>query len=147
MCPHNDVLQHPAAKLLLKWATDGCSVDCGQPWSKQAIQAAIDKAAHPSAQSLEAATACRNEALERVKDKCARLVKWDDIKHNPPINLKISPIAAIPHKSRAFRMILDLSYNITVNGTKLASVNETSNKELAPQHAMYELGNVIPRIV
>ena len=44
-------------------------------------------------------------------------------------------------------MILDLSYNITVNGTKLASVNETSNKELAPQHAMYELGNVIPRIV
>ena len=147
MCPRNNVLQHPAAKLLLKWATDGCPVDCGQPWSKQAIQAAIDKAAHPSAQSLEAATSCRNEALERVKDKCARLVKWDDIKHNPPINLKISPIAAIPHKSRAFRMILDLSYNITVNGTKLASVNKTSNKELAPQHAMYELGNVIPRIV
>ena len=71
MCPRNNVLQHPAAKLLLKWATDGCPVDCGQPWSKQAIQAAIDKAAHPSAQSLEAATACRNEALERVKDKCA----------------------------------------------------------------------------
>ena len=71
MCPCNNVLQHPAAKMLLKWATEGCPVDCGQPWSKQAIQAAIDKAAHPSAQSLEAATACRNEALERVKDKCA----------------------------------------------------------------------------
>ena len=49
MCPCNNVLQHPAAKLLLKWATEGCPVDCGQPWSKQAIQAAIDKAAHPSA--------------------------------------------------------------------------------------------------
>ena len=108
---------------------------------------AIDKAAHPSAQSLEAATACRNKALERVKDKCAWLVKWDNIKHNPPINLKISPIAAIPHKSRAFQMILDLSYNIEVNSAKLSSVNETSNKALAPQHAMYKLGNVIPRIV
>ena len=102
MCPCNNVLQHPAAKLLLKWATEGCPVDCGQPWSKQAIQAAIDKAAHPSAQSIEAATACRNKALERVKDKCTRLVKWDNIKHNPPINLQISPIAAIPHKLQAF---------------------------------------------
>lgn len=30
---------------------------------------------------------------------------------------------------------------------RLESVNEASNKELAPQHAMYELGNVIPRII
>ena len=71
MFPRNDVLKHPAAKMLLKWATDGCPVDCGDPWSVKRIQAAIDKAAHPSAQSKEAATACRNEALERVKDGCA----------------------------------------------------------------------------
>ena len=124
MFPCNDVLKHPAAKMLLKWATDGCPVDCGEPWSIERIQAAIDKAAHPSAQSNAAATACRNKALERVKDGCAKLIKWDDIKHNPPINLKVSPLAAIPHKSRDFRMILDLSYNIKVNGIKLQSVNE-----------------------
>ena len=147
MFPRNDVLKHPAAKMLLKWATDGCPVDCGDPWSAKRIQAAIDKAAHPSAQSKAAATACRNEVLERVKDGCAKLIKWDDIKHNPPTNLKVSPLAAIPHKSREFRMILDLSYNIKVNGIKLQSVNETSNKNLAPQHAMFELGNVILRIV
>ena len=64
MFPCNDVLKHPAAKMLLKWATDGCPVDCGDPWSIERIQAAIDKAAHPSAQSKAAATACRNKALE-----------------------------------------------------------------------------------
>ena len=147
MFPRNRVLKHPAARTLLKWAIEGCPLDCGKPWTHRRIQAAIDKAAHPSAQSHAAATACRNEALERVTDKCVRLIKWDDIKHNPPKNLKISPIAAIPHKSRAFQMILDLSFNITINGEKLPSVNETSDKSLAPQHAMYKLGNVIPRLV
>ena len=88
--------------MLLKWATDGCPVDCGKLWSIECIQAAIDKAAHPSAQSKAAVTACRNEALEQVKDGCAKLIKWDDIKHNPPINLKVSPLVAIPHKSREF---------------------------------------------
>ena len=102
MFPRNRVLKHPAARMLLKWAIEGCPLDCGEPWTHRRIQTAIDKAAHPSAQSHAAATACRNEALERVKDKCVRLIKWDDIKHNPPKNLKISPIAAIPHKSRAF---------------------------------------------
>ena len=81
MFPCNDVLQHPAAATLLKWAIEGCLVDCGEPWSKDAIQAAIYKAAHPSALSKDAAIACRNKALERVKDGCARLIKWDDIIH------------------------------------------------------------------
>ena len=30
---------------------------------------------------------------------------------------------------------------------RLESVNEASNKDLAPQHSMFELGNVIPRII
>ena len=102
---------------------------------------------HLLPQSTVAATLCCNEALKRVKDGCAKLIKWDNIKHNPPVNLKILPLAAIPHKSREFRMILDLSYNIKVNNTKLQSVNKTSNKELAPQHAIFELGNLILRIV
>ena len=63
------------------------------------------------------------------------------------MNLKTLPLVAILHKSRVFWMILDLSYNITVNWVKLASVNETSNKQLAPQHTIFELGNIILRIV
>jgi hypothetical protein len=42
------------------------------------------------------------EAEENVCTKQARLVLWDDIKDCPPKELKISPIAAIPHKSKVF---------------------------------------------
>jgi hypothetical protein len=76
-----------------------------------------------------------------------QLVYWDDIKDNLPPNLKISPIAAILHKSQKFRMILDLSFKLLLNGKRLESVNEASDKASAPQHAMFELGNVIPRII
>ena len=44
-------------------------------------------------------------------------------------------------------MILDLSYKLKVGHERLQSVNEASDKSLAPQHSMYELGNVIPRII
>jgi hypothetical protein len=39
-------------------------------------------------------------------------VDWNDIKGNPPEQLKISPISMVPHKSRKFRTILDLSFAI-----------------------------------
>jgi len=44
-------------------------------------------------------------------------------------------------------MILNLAYKLRVKKAKLKSVNEATNKDLAPQHAMYELGNVIPRFI
>ena len=147
MLPRHEVLTHPAGPDLLRYAVDGCPVDCGEQWSKQRIEAAIAKGAHASAEAPGAAEACRKEALERVADGSCRLVTWKDIENNIPPNLKVSPIAAVPHKSRIYRMILDLSYQIKVNGKKLKSVNETSDKDLAPQHAMYELGNVIPRLI
>ena len=111
------------------------------------MQTAITRRDHPSAQNPEAALACRTEALERVKEGCCKIVKWEDIKHNPPENLKLSPIAAIPHKSRQFRMILDLSFELKVNQSRLKSVNDSSNKALAPHETVYELGNVISRII
>ena len=52
------------------------------------------------------------EATEKVRTKQARIVLCDDIKDNPPMQLKISPIAAIPHKSKAFRSILNLSFRL-----------------------------------
>ena len=44
-------------------------------------------------------------------------------------------------------MILDLAFALTINGVKLRSVNDTTDISLAPDHSMYELGNVIPRII
>jgi hypothetical protein len=50
------------------------------------------------------------EAAEKVHTNQSCIMVWDDIKDNPPRELKISPITAIPHKSRAFCSILDLSF-------------------------------------
>ena len=52
------------------------------------------------------------EIKEKLRTNQACLVPWDDINDNPPPQLKISPIAAIPHKSKAFRSILDLSFHL-----------------------------------
>jgi hypothetical protein len=147
MLPRHEVLTHPAGPDLVRYATEGCPVDCGKSWSRQRIEAAIAKGAHASANAPGAADACRAEALERVATGSCQLINWVNIRNNIPPNLKVSPIVAVPHKSRLYRMILDLSYQIKINGKKLQLVNDTSNKSLAPQHAMYELGNVIPRLI
>jgi hypothetical protein len=59
----------------------------------------------------------------------ATIVDWDSIKDNLPMQLKISPVAAIPHKSRGLRLILDLSFKLWLsNGGILPSVNNTMTK-------------------
>jgi hypothetical protein len=110
MLPRPEVLTHPAGPNLLPYATDGCPVDCGESWFRQHIEVAIAKGAHASAKAPGAADACRAEALERVAAGSCRLINWVDIHDNIPPNLKVSPIAAVPHKSRLYQMILDLSY-------------------------------------
>ena len=111
------------------------------------IEAAIKRGPSETAKDPTAAKVCREEALQKVKEGHCKLVKWKDIKHNFPKKLKISPIAAIPHKSRLYRMILNLSYQLKLHQKNLKSVNESTNRKLAPQHSMLELGNVIPRLI
>jgi hypothetical protein len=87
------------------------------------------------------------EIKEKIRTKQARLVPWDDIKDDPPPQLKISPIAAIPHKSKAFRSILDLSFRLRLkNGGILAAVNDTTIKS-APKGAINQLGECLSRII
>ena len=52
----------------------------------------------------------------------------------------------IPHKTRSYRTILDLSFNLMRDGKKLPSVNECTIPT-APQHSMKELGRVLERLV
>ena len=147
MCPTSQALYHEAAPMLDTYATTGCPIDCGPNWSHDKIQAALKYGAHSSVKIPQALQCLIAEPNTKVKNSFAKVLKWKDIKDNPPPNLKVSPIAAIPHKSREFRMILDLSFALMLNGKPIASVNDTSDKNLAPQHAMYELGNVIPRLI
>ena len=133
--PRNRALRHPAASLLSDYAINGCPADCGEDWSIEMMEAAIAKGTHESAENPQAAKHCWAEAKAKAKIGQVWLVKWSDIKHDPPVKLKTSPIATAPHKSRSFRLILDLSFNINIRGTKHKSVNEASVK-LAPQRSM-----------
>jgi hypothetical protein len=147
MAPSGEALKHPAAPLLLKIATQGCKADCGEPWTLEMLETAVKKGAHPSAKEPEAARELRRETIEKVEQGYARIERWDDLKKNPPRNLKVSPIAAIPHKSRLWRMILDLSHGVRIGEITFPSVNESTNPTVAPRHSMAELGNVLPRVI
>jgi hypothetical protein len=71
----------------------------------------------------------------------------DDIKDDPPQKLKILPIAAIPHKSKAFRSILDILFCLHLHNARvLAAVNNTTEKN-APKGAIDQIGECLSRII
>jgi hypothetical protein len=87
------------------------------------------------------------EVNDKVRKGQAKVVLWDDIKDDPPKELKISPIAMIPHKSRMFRAILDLSFWLRLkNGGFVPSVNESTTLE-APAGAIDQMGHALARLI
>ena len=149
MFPRNRAVQHPAYPMLLQLATNGCPVECGPPWSREQLEAYINYGNHSSAQDPKAAQAVHAEAMEKVNDGTCFLVNWDDIKDNPPEALKVSPLAAVPHKSRDYRMILDLSFPLQPDkdSAPYTPVNAIPPHPSVPTHSMAELGNVLRRII
>ena len=147
MCPSGLALRHPAADLLKEWATYGCPTNMGTPWTHKQMQAAVDRGSHWSALSNDAIAHFRAGVNKKVKIGQAKLVAWDSIKDNPPAELKISPIAAIPHKSKQFCSILDLSFNLRLKqGGIVPSVNVTTIKT-APKGAIDQLGHALTCII
>ena len=125
-----NALVHPSASRLVEYAMDGCPVDCGKKWELSHIREAVRKGAHIS-------------TLHPVARKIgfAKILKFGDLLRYMPKKLKISPVVMIPHKSRLYRAILDLPFNLKINGKKMSSVNT------APQHSMNELGRVLDRMI
>ncbi len=77
----------------------------------------------------------------------AILVAWDSIKDNLPLELKISLFAAIPHNSKQFYSILDLSFHLRLQqGDILPSVNATT-MTTAPKGAIDQLGHSLTCII
>jgi hypothetical protein len=129
--------------LLQEWYQIGCPTRTGQPWTKEEIWEAVERGPHQSALSDEALKHFAEEALEKVNAGQSKIVLWDNIKDSPPTQLKISPIAAIPHKSRGFLSIMDLSFSLRLkNGGILPSVNDTTIKT-APKGALDQLGHAL----
>jgi hypothetical protein len=146
MWPQGIAFLHDAATLLDSYSRVGCPTDCGPQWTKEHIIAAIQRGAHPTAKKKEARQYLIVQTMNKVQENFAKIVRWGDIRDNIPPSLKISPIAMIPHKSRDYRSILDLSFQIRLKGTRQASVNQSTNK-LAPQKAMAQLGSTLHRLV
>ncbi len=111
------------------------------------MAAAIERGPHESALTPEAIAHFGVEVAEKVKTGQATVVDWEDIRHNPSEQLKISPIAAIPHKSKAYRSILDLSFRLRLHdGRELLAVKDTSTKT-APQGSINQIGHSLKRII
>ncbi len=87
------------------------------------------------------------KAVEKVQRNQACLVQCNFIKDNPPKELKILPIAAILHKSKDFRSILDLLFHLRLkNGRVRMSVNNTT-KKTAPAGAINQIGECLSRVI
>ncbi len=99
MAPQGLALHHEAAGVLVEWERMGCPTCTGRDWTLEEIQAAIDRGPHRSALDPEALQHFKDEVQEKVAKGQARVVLWDDIRGNHPRQLKVSPVAAIPHKS------------------------------------------------
>ena len=99
----------------------------GQNWTKEEIHAAVMRGPHESALSEEAISHFAAEAKEKLASNQARLVCYKIFKGDFPKKKKVSPITAIPHKSKASTSILDLSFSLklTPHG-RVTSVIENS---------------------
>ncbi len=87
----------------------------------------------------------RLEAAKKTKYGQAKIVIWDDIKNDPPAKMKVLPIAAIPHKSKAFRSIFDLSFSLRLSdGWVSQSVN---NNKTTLKRAIRQLGHSLQLII
>ena len=103
---------------------------------------AIDQGPHKSVPKPDAIKHFAEEVTDKVPKGQARVVIWDDIKSNHTRHLKVSPVAAIPHKSRTYRSILDLSFALRLaDGGVAKSVHDTTTK-LAPWGAIGQLGHL-----
>lgn len=147
MCPKGLALHHPAAGKLLQYAIKGCPSRTGRPWTKQEMQEAIDRGPHISALVPEAMEQLHAEIAVKVANGQCQVVYWDEIKDNPPEQLKISPLAMVPHKSKPYRGILDLSWALKLaNGGILQSVNDSTTLS-APAGAIDQMGHSLERII
>jgi hypothetical protein len=147
MCPQGLATSHPAGELLAEWSQLGFPTRTGRTWSKMEMWEAIERGPQKLSLSPKAIAHFKAKSKEKVMAGQAQIIVWDDIKDNPPPKLKVSPITAIPHKSKDFQSILDLLFWLRLrNGGFLDSVNDTTIK-LAPKGALNQLGHALSRII
>ena len=100
MCPSGLALHHEAADTLLKYATSGYQTETRKLWTVEQMEVAVLREPHTSAMDKESIWILAKDVAQKEKQGQCRVINWEDIKHNPPDQLKASPTAIIPHKSQ-----------------------------------------------
>ena len=66
MCPTGLATAHPAFRTLQQYATKGCPAKMGRNWTKEEIQAAVERGNHESAKQPEAIDAYQDKIEEKL---------------------------------------------------------------------------------
>ena len=111
MWPRTYTTTHPAAALLTRYATRGCPVDCGTPWTPHHIIKALQHGPHNSAQGKLARQALIVEAHNKVQNGHAKILRWGDIKDNIPKILR--SLQSLASRTRVNYTESYLTYQIT----------------------------------
>ena len=99
-----------------------------------------------SSKSIDVRTALRSEAHNKVKNGFSIIFEYKTIKDQLPPTLKFYPLVYIPHKSRLYSVILDLSFRLCVNG-KYHSLVYYDTVKTAPQQSMGQLGSTLKWLI
>jgi hypothetical protein len=145
---------HPFSGHLKDWER-GVPVACGADWTREAINIAVARGAHPSAMGPEAITLVHEDMAYQVAAGFTEILLWDEIKDHLPESFKLSPVAVIPQPNRRGRIILDLSFPVRrppshkkcwrMGEIVQPSVNETTER-LAPTEGVKAIGQVLPKL-
>ena len=128
-------------------------MDCGAPWSEEALAAAVEHGPQKGALSEEAIQLVHDDVEYQVKAVFAEIYFWDDLKGDHPSNLKISLVTVIPQQDRRGRITLDLLFPVYQRAARgrrrqIRKIRqEAVNKflvGLAPEKAVKQLGKILP---
>ena len=86
------------------------------------------------------------EYCKKQEQGFCKIIKWNNIKNDIPEKFNIFPIAAIPHKLRMWRAIMDLSFKLKLKSHRLPSVINVS-KPSGPPEALDFMGKALPRLI
>ncbi len=88
---------HLFALALWKWQ-QGIPVDWGLDWDRSVIEAAVERGPHPSTRTPKLIALFAKDISYQIKAGFFRIFPWEELKRCLPANLKISPVAVVPHK-------------------------------------------------
>jgi hypothetical protein len=90
---------HPFTETLRDWE-EGVPVDCGDNWTRNQIDAAIQQGPHTLALTLESIDLIKEDVAYQVQAGYAEIVEWESLQHQIPAQPKVSPLAVVPQKNR-----------------------------------------------